>query len=79
MICIIISAALFPYELDFFLCPQAAIQGGMPSTSIAVIAGLANEYADYITTFEEYQVCRMLLLILLLLDGYIYRVQSEVP
>ncbi|RUS88499.1 hypothetical protein EGW08_003757 [Elysia chlorotica] len=36
----------------------AAIQGGMPATTTAVIAGLANEYADYITTYEEYQIQR---------------------
>ncbi|GFO12902.1 LOW QUALITY PROTEIN: neutral ceramidase-like [Plakobranchus ocellatus] len=36
----------------------AAVQGGMPADTVTVIAGLANEYADYITTFEEYQIQR---------------------
>jgi len=31
---------------------------GYPEDTTAVIAGLANSYADYITTYEEYQVQR---------------------
>jgi neutral ceramidase len=32
--------------------------GGFPTGGKVVIAGLANTYASYITTFEEYQVQR---------------------
>jgi len=34
------------------------VANGMASNMTAVIAGLSNEYADYITTFEEYQIQR---------------------
>ncbi|CAL1538863.1 unnamed protein product [Lymnaea stagnalis] len=34
------------------------VQEGFPNNTKAVIAGLSNEYADYITTFEEYQIQR---------------------
>ncbi len=36
---------------------QAMVDAGFPSDSIMVIAGLSNTYSDYVTTFEEYQVC----------------------
>ena len=29
---------------------------GFPDPPLSVIAGLANDYADYVTTYEEYQV-----------------------
>ncbi|KAK6169103.1 hypothetical protein SNE40_020219 [Patella caerulea] len=29
--------------------------GGLPKDTISVIAGLSNDYADYVATFEEYQ------------------------
>ncbi|KAL5018303.1 hypothetical protein ScPMuIL_004025 [Solemya velum] len=31
---------------------------GFPSNTVSVIAGLSNDYADYVTTYEEYQVQR---------------------
>ena len=34
------------------------ISAGAPKNTTVVIAGLSNTYADYITTYEEYQVCR---------------------
>ncbi|XP_005100690.1 neutral ceramidase isoform X1 [Aplysia californica] len=34
------------------------IQGGFPANTSTVIGGLCNEYADYITTYEEYQIQR---------------------
>ena len=34
------------------------IEGGMTEDPVVVIAGLSNEYADYTTTFEEYQAQR---------------------
>lgn len=36
----------------------ALTNAGFPDTPLPVIAGLANDYADYVTTFEEYQVQR---------------------
>ncbi|OWF56536.1 Synaptogyrin-2 [Mizuhopecten yessoensis] len=33
----------------------ALIQGGFPANTVSVIAGLSNDYADYVTTYEEYQ------------------------
>ena len=33
------------------------VNAGFPSDAIVVIAGLANTYSDYVTTYEEYQVC----------------------
>ena len=33
------------------------ISAGAPKNTTVVIAGLSNTYADYITTYEEYQVC----------------------
>ncbi len=38
------------------LCGQSLIQHGMPDGTIVVLAGLTNTYADYIATYEEYQV-----------------------
>ena len=35
---------------------QTLVDNGFPSDTIPVIAGLSNDYADYVTTFEEYQV-----------------------
>ena len=35
---------------------EEAIANGASSNTKAVIAGLANVYTHYITTFEEYQV-----------------------
>jgi neutral ceramidase len=35
---------------------QALVDNGFPADTIPVIAGLSNDYADYVTTFEEYQV-----------------------
>lgn len=32
------------------------LKSGMPANTTVVLAGLTNEYADYITTNEEYQV-----------------------
>ncbi|CAG5114790.1 unnamed protein product, partial [Candidula unifasciata] len=34
------------------------VETGWPTTTTTVIAGLANEYSSYITTFEEYQIQR---------------------
>ncbi|XP_060077762.1 uncharacterized protein LOC132557292 [Ylistrum balloti] len=34
---------------------KALIQGGLSSDTVSVIAGLSNDYADYVTTYEEYQ------------------------
>ena len=35
---------------------KTLIDSGFPKNVIPVIAGLSNTYADYQTTFEEYQV-----------------------
>ena len=37
---------------------QSLLSGGFPTNTKAVIAGLSNTYADYIATYEEYQVQR---------------------
>jgi len=37
---------------------ETLIANGFPNDTVVVIAGLANTYADYITTFEEYQIQR---------------------
>ena len=37
---------------------KEVIKSGMEENPVVVIAGLANEYADYTTTFEEYQAQR---------------------
>ncbi|XP_072038922.1 uncharacterized protein [Amphiura filiformis] len=37
---------------------EAMIASGAPKNTTVVIAGLSNTYADYITTYEEYQVQR---------------------
>lgn len=37
---------------------KSLIKNGFPANTSTVIAGLSNEYADYITTFEEFQVQR---------------------
>ena len=34
---------------------KALVDNGFPADTIPVIAGLSNDYADYVTTFEEYQ------------------------
>ncbi|XP_069125052.1 uncharacterized protein [Argopecten irradians] len=34
---------------------QALVKGGFPANTVSVIAGLSNDYADYVTTYEEYQ------------------------
>ncbi|XP_062593743.1 uncharacterized protein LOC134255247 [Saccostrea cucullata] len=31
---------------------------GLPANTVSVIAGLTNDYADYVTTYEEYQIQR---------------------
>ncbi|XP_061167886.1 uncharacterized protein LOC133176834 [Saccostrea echinata] len=31
---------------------------GLPANTLSVIAGLTNDYADYVTTYEEYQIQR---------------------
>lgn len=35
---------------------QTLITNGMSPDTVSVIAGLSNDYSDYVTTFEEYQV-----------------------
>ena len=35
---------------------QTLIANGMSPDTVSVIAGLSNDYSDYVTTFEEYQV-----------------------
>ena len=35
---------------------QVLKAGGFPNDTMSVIAGLSNDYADYCTTYEEYQV-----------------------
>ena len=42
-------------EFDYIVI-QAMIGSGAPKNTTIVIAGLSNTYADYITTYEEYQV-----------------------
>lgn len=37
---------------------QTLTKNGLSSDTVSVIAGLSNDYADYVTTFEEYQVQR---------------------
>eukprot|EP00940_MAST-03C_sp_MAST-3C-sp2_P000466 g466.t1 len=37
---------------------QYIVEGGLAEDPVVVIAGLSNEYADYTTTFEEYQAQR---------------------
>ncbi len=37
---------------------QSGKARGFNENSVMVIAGLSNTYADYVTTFEEYQVCQ---------------------
>ncbi|XP_033739901.1 neutral ceramidase-like isoform X3 [Pecten maximus] len=34
---------------------EALVKGGLPANTVSVIAGLSNDYADYVTTYEEYQ------------------------
>ncbi|XP_071106095.1 neutral ceramidase B-like [Haliotis cracherodii] len=34
------------------------VSGGFPQDTVPIIAGLSNTYADYVATFEEYQVQR---------------------
>lgn len=34
---------------------KTLVANGFPADTIPVIAGLSNDYADYVTTFEEYQ------------------------
>lgn len=35
---------------------QTLKAAGFPANTVSVIAGLTNDYADYVTTYEEYQV-----------------------
>ncbi|KAK7111468.1 neutral ceramidase B-like [Littorina saxatilis] len=37
---------------------ETLVANGLPSNTTSVIAGLSNDYADYVTTFEEYQIQR---------------------
>merc|ERR1719311_1038402 len=37
---------------------EEIVKSGMAKDPVVVIAGLSNEYADYTTTFEEYQAQR---------------------
>ncbi|XP_041347026.1 neutral ceramidase 3-like [Gigantopelta aegis] len=32
--------------------------GGFPADTLSVIAGLSNDYGDYVATYEEYQIQR---------------------
>ena len=36
---------------------KVLLENGFPNDVTVVIAGLSNTYSDYVTTFEEYQVC----------------------
>lgn len=40
---------------------QTLLDNGLPDDTQVVIAGLSNTYADYIVTYEEYQVHSSLL------------------
>lgn len=43
-------------RLHWHLPFQTLKAGGFPANTVSVIAGLTNDYADYVTTYEEYQV-----------------------
>ena len=37
---------------------KVLVENGFRKDVIPVVAGLSNTYADYVATFEEFQVCR---------------------
>lgn len=38
---------------------KVLVENGFRKDAIPVVAGLSNTYADYVATFEEYEVCAL--------------------